>query len=33
MFRILIVEDDMAIAGLERDYLVLSGYEVDIATG
>ena len=32
MKKILIVEDDMAIAGLERDYLVLSGYEVDIAT-
>ena len=32
MKKILIVEDDMAIAGLERDYLVLSGYDVEIAT-
>ena len=31
MKRILIVEDDDAIANLERDYLVLSGYEVDIS--
>ena len=32
MKKILIVEDDAAIANLERDYLVLSGYEVDIAS-
>ena len=31
MKRILIVEDDEAIANLERDYLLLSGYAVDIA--
>ena len=31
MKRILIVEDDDAIANLERDYLVLSGYAVDIS--
>ncbi|WP_439443969.1 response regulator transcription factor [Listeria aquatica] len=32
MERILIVEDDQAIAELERDYLELSGYKVEIAT-
>ncbi len=31
MARILIIEDEMAIAELERDYLELSGYEVSIA--
>lgn len=31
MKRILIIEDDEAIAAIERDYLVLSGYDVDIA--
>ncbi len=31
MARILIIEDEMAIAELERDYLELSGYEVIIA--
>ncbi len=31
MKRVLIVEDDDAIANLERDYLILSGYEVDIS--
>lgn len=31
MARILIIEDEMAIAELERDYLELSGYEVVIA--
>ncbi len=31
MARILIIEDEMAIAELERDYLELSGYEVTIA--
>lgn len=31
MKRVLIVEDDEAIANLERDYLLLSGYETDIA--
>ncbi|MGP1570433.1 MAG: response regulator transcription factor [Eubacteriales bacterium] len=30
--KILIVEDDTSIAELEKDYLTLSGYEVDIAT-
>ncbi len=29
--KILIVEDDTSIAELEKDYLTLSGYEVDIA--
>lgn len=32
MKRILIVEDDEAIADIERDYLVLGGFEVDIAS-
>ena len=31
MKKILIVDDDEAIANLERDYLLLSSYEVDIA--
>ena len=31
MARILIIEDETAIAELERDYLELSGYEVTIA--
>lgn len=31
MARILIIEDETAIAELERDYLELSGYEVEIA--
>lgn len=31
MKRILIVEDDGAIAAIERDYLMLSGFQVDIA--
>ena len=31
MNRILIVEDEMAIADLEKDYLELSGFEVEIA--
>ena len=30
--RILIIEDEEAIADLEKDYLELSGFEVDIAT-
>ncbi len=30
MKRILIIEDDEVIAAIERDYLVLSGFEVDI---
>ncbi len=32
MSRILIVEDEIAIAELEKDYLELSSFEVDIAT-
>jgi DNA-binding response OmpR family regulator len=32
MSRILIVEDDIAIADLEKDYLELSDFEVDIET-
>ena len=32
MKRILIIEDDIAIAELERDYLEISGYETEIAT-
>jgi DNA-binding response OmpR family regulator len=32
MSRILIIEDDRAIAEIERDYLELSGYEVDIVS-
>ena len=31
MKRILIVEDDGAIAAIERDYLMLSDFQVDIA--
>ena len=31
MKRILIIEDDETIAAIERDYLVLSEFEVDIA--
>ena len=31
MSRILIVEDEEAIADLEKDYLELSGFEVEIA--
>lgn len=32
MSRILIVEDEIAIAELERDYLELSGFEVEVAS-
>lgn len=32
MKKILIVEDDLAIAKLQRDYLEVKGFEVDIAT-
>ena len=32
MSRILIVEDEISIAELERDYLELSGFEVEIET-
>ena len=31
MSKILIIEDDPAIAGIERDYLELSDFEADIA--
>ena len=31
MKRILVIEDDEAIAAIERDYLVLGGFEVEIA--
>ncbi len=31
MTKILIVEDDAAIAAIERDYLIINGFEVDIA--
>ena len=31
MSRVLIVEDDISIAELERDYLELSDFEVDLA--
>ena len=31
MSKILIVEDEEAIADLEKDYLELSGFEVEIA--
>ena len=31
MSRILIVEDEESIAELEKDYLELSGFEVDIS--
>ena len=33
MSRILIVEDEETIADLERDYLELSGFEVEVANG
>ena len=32
MERILIIEDELSIAELEKDYLELSGYEVEIET-
>ncbi|EGW36623.1 response regulator transcription factor [Desulfosporosinus sp. OT] len=32
MKRILIIEDDQAIAELERDYLEINGFEIEIAT-
>lgn len=32
MIKILIVEDEMSIAELEKDYMEINGYEVDIAT-
>ena len=32
MSRILIIEDEMTIAELEKDYLELSGFEVEIET-
>ena len=32
MSKILIVEDEEAIAGLEKDYLELSGFQVEVAT-
>ena len=32
MSKVLIVEDEVAIAGLEKDYLELSGFEVEIET-
>ena len=32
MSKVLIVEDEEAIADLEKDYLELSGFEVEIAT-
>ena len=32
MKKILIVEDEVSIAQLERDYLQVSGYEVQVAT-
>ena len=31
MGKILIIEDEISIAELERDYLEISGFEVDIA--
>ncbi|MCO7136723.1 response regulator [[Clostridium] leptum] len=31
MAKILIVEDDTAIAAIERDYLTIDGFEVEIA--
>ena len=31
MSKILIVEDEVAIADLERDYLELSGFDVEVA--
>ena len=32
MAKILIIEDDADIAAIERDYLILSGYEVTVCT-
>ena len=32
MSRILIIEDELAIAELEKDYLELSGFEVEVET-
>ena len=32
MSKVLIVEDEVAIADLEKDYLELSGFEVEIET-
>lgn len=32
MKKVLIIEDDMGIYELERDYLEIEGYEVDIQT-
>ena len=32
MSKILIVEDELSIAELEKDYLELSGFEVEIET-
>jgi DNA-binding response OmpR family regulator len=32
MNRILIIEDEVAIAELEKDYLELSGFEVEVET-
>ena len=32
MSKILIIEDEEAIADLEKDYLELSGFDVEIAT-
>ena len=32
MSKILIVEDELAIAELEKDYLELSGFEVEVST-
>ena len=32
MTRILIVEDEVAIAELEKDYLEMNNYKVDVAT-
>ena len=32
MKKILIVEDDLSIAELQKDYLEISGFEVDICT-
>ena len=32
MGKVLIIEDEVSIAELERDYLEISGFEVDIST-
>ena len=32
MSKILIIEDELAIAELEKDYLELSGFEVEVCT-